>query len=597
MYKANKRHLQPLLISTVSDLPEKKRKRLENSWAEEFYRDFFSRIDEDAFAVLYVDYPSRPNVPINWLVGLETLKAGFGWSDEELYDHFCFDLQVRYALGIHDLNESDFDLRTLYYFRQRLSRYNLEHGVNLLTQAFEDITDQQLSTLPVKTGKQRMDSTQIASNILEMSRLQLLVETVQRMQRSLSEADQQRYAETLAPYLQGHSGQYMYRLKGKETMETHLQQIGEVIALLLEELREDYAQDPAYQVLRRFFEDNFCLEARAVRPKSNQELQADSLQSVDDLEATYRRKGSQDYKGYVANLSETCDPDNAVQLITKVQVAPNNTNDNTLLLEALPDLKERTGLETLYTDGPYAGPDVDPALQRHRVEQIQTGINGKRLDPDKLYLADFEIEQNEQGVPTHITCPGKAQVPAPGGEQTGACPQEQSVPVELSSRKRSYRADFDPSVCLTCPFHLAERCPARPGKKRPSFRLRFTPAQMAVAQRRRKMRQSKQTGKNHRAAIEGTIREVKHPFPAGKLPVRGLFRMTCLMVGSAAMTNVRRIHHYWEEKRKDERRKMAAETGTKATPEQPCISFSLFLKAFLTGKRSFMPLSKAYLGC
>ena len=580
MYKRNKRHLQPLLISNVNDLPEKKRKRLEHSWADDFYRYFFSRIDEDAFAVLYVDYPSRPNVPINWLVGLETLKAGFGWSDEELYDHFCFDLQVRYALGIHDLNESDFDLRTLYYFRQRLSRYNLEHGVNLLRQAFEDITDQQLTTLQVKTGKQRMDSTQIASNILEISRLQLLVEAVQRMQRSLSEIDQQRYTETLAPYLQGHSGQYVYRLKGKEATETHLQQIGEVIALLLEELREDYAQDSAYQVLKRFFEDNFCLEAQAVRPKANQELQADSLQSVDDLEATYRRKGSQDYKGYVANLSETCDPDNAVQLITKVQVAPNNTNDNTLLLEALPDLKERTGLETLYTDGPYAGPDVDPALQKHRVEQIQTGINGKRLDPDKLYLADFDIEQNEQGVPTHITCP-----------------QGQSVPVELSSRKRSYRADFDPSVCLTCPFHLAERCPAHPGKKRPSFRLRFTPAQMAVAQRRRKMRLSKQTGKNPRAAIEGTIREVKHPFPAGKLPVRGLFRMTCLMVGSAAMTNVRRIHHYWEEKRKDERRKMAAEKGAKAAPEQLGVSFSSFLMALLIDQRSFMPLSKAYLGC
>jgi hypothetical protein len=63
------------------------------------------------------------------------------------------------------------------------------------------------------------------------------------------------------------------------------------------------------------------------------------------------------------------------------------------------------------------------------------------------------------------------------------------------------------------------------------------------------------------------------------------------------MTNVRRIHHYWEEKRKDVQRKMAAETGAKAAPEQPCNLFSLLLKAFLTGKRSFMPLSKAYLGC
>src|SRR3989304_5747920 len=580
MYKPNKRHLQPLLISNINDLPEKKRKRLENSWADDFYREFFSRINEDAFAVLYVDHPSRPNVPINWLVGLETLKAGFGWSDEELYDHFCFDLQVRYALGIHDLNESDFDLRTLYYFRERLSRYNLEHSVNLLTKVFENITDQQLTVLKVKTGKQRMDSTQIASNILGMSRLQLLVEALQRMHRSLSEADQQPYAETFAPYLQGHSGQYVYRIKGKEATEAHLQQIGEVIHRLLKELQESYAQEPAYQVLQRFFDDNFRLEAQAVRPKANQELQADSLQSVDDLEATYRKKGSRAYKGYVANLSETCDPDNAVQLITKVQVAPNNTNDNTLLLEALPDLKARTGLETLYTDGPYAGPEVDPALQHHQVEQIQTGINGKTLDPTRLYLADFEIEQNEQGVPTRITCP-----------------QGQSVPVRLSSRQCSYRADFDPSLCLTCPFHLAARCPAQPGKKRPSFRLTLLASQIAVAKRRRKMRLSKQEGKNHRAAIEGTIREVKHPFPGSKLPVRGLFRMTCLIVGSAAMTNVRRIHHYWEEKRKDERQKMAVETSAIAAPEQQGNSFSSFLKALLTGKSSFMALSKAYLGC
>jgi hypothetical protein len=580
MYKANKRHLQPLLISNVNDLPEKKRKRLENSWAEDFYRHFFGLIHEDAFAVLYVDYPSRPNVPINWLVGLETLKAGFGWSDEELYDHFCFDLQVRYALGIHDLNESDFELRTLYYFRERLSRYNLEHGVNLLTKAFENITDQQLTALKVKTGKQRMDSTQIASNILDMSRLQLLVEAMQRMHRSLSEADQQRYAETFAPYLQGHSGQYVYRIKGKEAMEAHLQQIGGVIYLLLEELQESYAQEPAYQVLRRFFENHFRLEKRVVQPKSNQELRADSLQSVDDLEATYRRKGSNEYKGYVANLSETCDPDNALQLITKVQVAPNNTNDRTLLLEALPDLKERTGLETLYTDGPYTGPEIDPALELHQVEQIQTGIVGKILDPVKLYLSDFEIEQNEHGVPICITCP-----------------QGQSVPVKMSNSKRGYRADFDPLLCQTCLFYLENRCPARPGKKRPSFRLTFRAFQAAVAKRRRKMLQNKQEGKNHRAAIEGTVREVKHPYPTGKLPVRGLFRMTCVMVSSAAMTNVRRIHHYWEEKRKEERRKMMDETGRKSTPKQQGFSFSSFLNGFLRSRRSLMALSKIYLVC
>ena len=42
-----------------------------------------------------------------------------------------FDLQVRYALGSDNFGEGDFDLRTLYYFRQSLSQYALKTGVNL----------------------------------------------------------------------------------------------------------------------------------------------------------------------------------------------------------------------------------------------------------------------------------------------------------------------------------------------------------------------------------------------------------------------------------------------------------------------------------
>ena len=100
MFKENNSHKQLAWISNVKDFSEKRQKRLAESWAGVFYREFFSRIDERAFAVLYADMPSRPNVPVNVLLRLEALKAGFGWSDEELHDHFFFDVQVRYALGV-----------------------------------------------------------------------------------------------------------------------------------------------------------------------------------------------------------------------------------------------------------------------------------------------------------------------------------------------------------------------------------------------------------------------------------------------------------------------------------------------------------------
>jgi len=362
MFKINAKHQQPGLISAASELPEKQRKRLENSWASTFYQEFFCRINEGAFAALYSEVASRPNVPVNVLVGLETLKSGNGWNYAELYENYCYNLQVRYVLGYNRLGDGDFEIRTLYYFRERLSQYNITHGINLLEKAFEQITDAQIVNLKVRTGMQRMDSTQIASNIVSASRLQLLVAALQRVERILSEADKVRLAEVFAPYTQNSAGHYTYRVKGKEAVQEHMQEIGQTIHAFLMDLKNTYAAESSYQVLKRIFADNFHLLESGPHPKENKELTSDCLQSVDDLEATYRTKGDGHYKGYVANITETCDPENELQLITKVQVAPNNVDDTQLLAEALPNLKERTGVKTMITDGGYCGKASDAAL-------------------------------------------------------------------------------------------------------------------------------------------------------------------------------------------------------------------------------------------
>jgi hypothetical protein len=304
MFKKNQRHLQPALISAVRDLPDRQRELLENSWAGVFYREFHFRIDEEPFAVLYADFPSRPNAPVNELVGLEYLKAGKGWTDEEMYEHYLFNVQTRYALGLDRLGEVHFELRTVYNFRQRLSRYMQETGINLLDQAFEQVTDEQIEAYGLKTDKQRMDSTMIASNIRQMGRLQLLVEVLQRTHRMLSEEEQGQYAEVFEPYLVGHAGKYIYRLK-TDDYAGHLQQIGAVMQHLLAELKQVYGADPIYQVLERVFGEHFKVEETRVKTKEAKELSAASLQSPDDLEATYREKRGMGYQGYVANLTET----------------------------------------------------------------------------------------------------------------------------------------------------------------------------------------------------------------------------------------------------------------------------------------------------
>ena len=527
MYKANKRHLQPPLISNVNELPEKQRHRLEDSWAGTFYREFFCRLNEASFAVLYADCPSRPNIPVNLLVGLDTLKAGFGWSDEELYDHFLFDLQVRYALGYHNLDEGGFEVRSLYNFRHKLSEYNLKHGSNLLVQAFEAITDQQIVAFKVRTNQQRMDSTQVASNILDSSRLQLAAECVQRLARLMTEEDQQRYAGLLEPYLRDTTNQYIYRIKGKAEVQAHLHQIGRVLWQLLRDGQERYGTQPFFAVAVRFFDENFRVAGEQPQPKENGELSSGSLQSLDDLEASYRQKDNVFYKGYVANVVETCYPDNELQLLTHIQMAPNRTEDSQLLINALPNLAQRTDLETLYTDGAYGSPTADPVLRHEQVTLIQSAIRGTTLNPEKLHLSQYQIEQDAQGKPQQLLCPHG---------QIGRVAPTQSI--------KCFIAAFAPDGCADCPFLAEQRCRVHWRKRLRKYQLEFTQEEVDAAQRRQRCLEFHQSSRNLRAAVEATVRCLKHPWPSGKLPVRGIRRMTDLLVGSTAMTNIRRITRY-----------------------------------------------------
>jgi hypothetical protein len=531
VFRPNDSHAQMSFFDTLRELPERTRQRLERSWAGTFYREIFCRIDESRFAPLYAEEPSRPNTPVNVQVGLEILKAGFGWSDEEMHDAFLFNLQVRHALGLRRVGEGDFELRTTYNFRRRLSEHMQQTGENLLDEVFVEVTDEQLAALRLKTGHQRMDSVQVASNIRQMSRLHLLVEVVQRVWRMLSEPDQAYYAEVFEPYRQGTAGQYCYRVKGDEVAR-HLAAIGHLMHQLVEELGAHYADEPVYQMLQRVFGEHFSLvtgeatgrDAKRVRVKAGEELSAGSLQSPDDWEATYREKGGQGHRGYVANLAETCDPENEVQLITQVRVAPNTTDDEQMAVDGLPDLKARTELEALWTDGGYNGPDAEPVFREHQVEHIPTNVRGGRVSPDRLGLEMFCWETDEAGKPLAVTCPGG-----------------QWAAVRTGRKARRFLADFDQAVCETCP--LCDQCPTRSLKRRAARVLRLRARQVQVAQLRQRAAQVRGRGNNWRAAIESTVRSVTYPFggQAGKLPVRGHIRVTQVLICSALMVNLRRI--------------------------------------------------------
>ncbi|GAB4505066.1 MAG: hypothetical protein Fur0043_20610 [Anaerolineales bacterium] len=77
------------------------------------------------------------------------------------------------------------------------------------------------------------------------------------------------------------------------------------------------------------------------------------------------------------------------------------------------------------------------------------------------------------------------------------------------------------------------------------------------------------------------MRSVKHPFPAGKLPVRGKFRVSCLVIGSAAVTNLRRIQRYLQAKMEAEERQKKASERQESAQEGAGLSVFSFAKAIL----------------
>jgi hypothetical protein len=560
MFRKNQKHQQLEMFSTVQSLRDDQQKLLDGSWAGVFYRELFCRLDERPFAVLYSDEASRPNVPVNVLMGLEVLKAGFGWSDAEMYEAFTFNLQVRYALGYRDLSEGYLDIRTVYYFRHRVAEHMQKTGANLLAQAFAQVTDAQIKAFTIKTGRLRMDSTFIASNICAMSRLHLLVEVLQRVDRMLTPADQVRYEPEFAAYRKGSAHQYVYRVRSEDG-DQHMQQIGDLMQRLLDELAPAYQDDDTYQMLERVFHEHFVVEPDTrLRRKQGKELSADSLQSPDDPDASFRRKRGKEYTGYAVNVTETCDPENPVQLIVQMQTQPNTVDDPTLLTNDLPSLIERCAVDELNTDGGYNNPTTAAQLRAAQVAHVQTALRGH--EARGLSRATFTFETTADGTPTSVRCPQ--------GQRT----------TFRQTRPAWYAADFDAAQCAVCP--LVQCCPTKPRKRRPVRVLCVDVHDVEIARRRQQIAENKATGHNLRAAIESTIGTLKHPYPDDQLPVRGIGRVSDMMLASGLMMNVRRLWRYLTAKQ-DQKADTTEATETVAESSDPVASLSGLLTRLLSG--------------
>ena len=146
-------------------------------------------------------------------------------------------------------------------------------------------------------------------------------------------------------------------------------------------------------------------------------------------------------------------------------------------------------------------------------------------------------------------------------------------------RGNRYLAYFDSAICGGCAF--ADRCPAEALKRKPRHVLRFSQREIDLALRRKRCADLRGSRQNLRAAAESTMRSIKHPFGMGKVPVWGEPRVSMMVIGSAAMTNIRRIQRYQEKLREEKRKASAVQKQMEEAIQNVFVSFWGFLQRAL----------------
>lgn len=517
MFRPNSAHLQQDFLSLENFLRPDACRRLEESKEYAFYRQVFCRIPEELFADLYSSKPaSRPNAPINAMVGALLLQHMNNWTFEELFDRLAFDLKTRVAVGLWTLDADPFCPATLFNFQRRLRDHMVVTGRNKFELLFDQLTQEDLVRLGLNTTIQRSDSTQIGSFIREYTRVELLVEVVLRMWRVLEKQDQELYADRFAPYVSAQSaGQFLYRLRRDQLADT-LTALGQLYAWMMDALQTVYGTHDIYRIVQRVFVEQFTRSAEQIAVRPSSEISTDSLQSPDDPDATYRSKEGEAHTGYVLHATESAHPDNPLQLVVDLALAPNNQDDSTILQDRLPAMHGKTpDLQELHTDAAYGSATNDQIMAELQIDHVQTAIRGRpsQAPAEITALAD-----------------GRFQVRCAAGHV-----------IEAEATRKRHKADFPAEWCAGCP--LAAVCPgvARKDGSRTHY---FDEATVLRQARHRRLLELPPDRQQLRANVEATMQEFKSPTRNGKLRVRRRAPATQFVFLRAIVINFGRIFRH-----------------------------------------------------
>ena len=481
-----------------SVLTEKTRKRLLDGWSGVFRHVILELMPVDTIAGRFHPRMGRPTKELYSMAGLVLIMEFKNWTKEEALDAYRFHLDIQYALNLEPVAH-DISIRTL----ERYINYFEED--NLAKTIMSDITVELVDLLGIKIDEQRLDSTHIFSDMASFGRTRMMGVTIKRFLTQVKRRNPEDYNALPEPLRQRYAPS-VHQLfgntdKDKESRRLLRQQVAEDMYYLVRHFVElpDYAEINTYKIMERIFYEHCEVHEDKVSVKAK--TGGNVTQNPSDPDATYDGHKGQ---GYQAQIAETCNPDNDVQIITCAIPQTAAEPDANAVEEVLEDLQTNDLVpDSMLVDTGYTSDDNVQLAEERGVElvgPVPSGSSKTKVDEyEQLNIDDFNVDDATEEV---IYCPA------------GHKPQSS----EHNNETDKTKTVMPESTCSQCEFF--EQCPVE--KIAGQYKLEHTSKQRRLASRRREQntdvfRERYKT----RGGIEGTNSGLKRKTGLGQLRVRG----------------------------------------------------------------------------
>jgi len=513
-------------------------KMIQNSWCKDFADIVFPAINEERFSVLYSrNSASRPNTPVNIIIGALMLKEIIGLSDDELLESICCDVRYQYALHTTHMEEQPFSDRTFSRFRERLYNYEVETGTDLLEEEMRHLAEVYADCMKLHTNLKRMDSLMIASRCKRMSRLEIIytananaIKLIHRL------GHDELITEELQHYMDDDDyNQVIYYCKGEDVTPrlTKVIQEAEQIKKIMED--DCWHEFSEYQLLIRVLTEQSDVDENGnVIPKDKADITSDSLQNPSDPDATYRSKAGKSNKGYVGNIVEAIGEDGD-SLITEVAYEQNIHSDSDFCKEYLENRPDDAEKETMICDGAYSGKENQELAESKNVELVPTALSGKEIDP---VFAEFVLSED--------------------GTEVLKCPQGHA-PVKTTHYPKTgmNRALFPIHCCENCPHK--DQCKAKQQRKNYAVHVSANMVDRAKYQQKLSTEEHKKLTRQ-RNAVEGIMSVLRRKYHVDAIPVFGRIRSKVFFLFKICAYNFNKLRSHNRRLRERSAQNLAFET-------------------------------------